>query len=49
MFPLVLLSSACSSMLPNSHTESTSFASYEEARDAIEKLEPMKSDKTTLN
>jgi hypothetical protein len=48
LLPLVSLCSACSSMLPKSHTESTSFASYEEARGAIEKLEPMKSDKTTL-
>ncbi len=48
LLPLVLLGSACSSLLPRSHTESTSFASFEAARDAIEKLEPMKSDKATL-
>lgn len=35
-------------MLPRSHTETTSFSSFEEARSAIEKLEPMKSDKSTL-
>jgi hypothetical protein len=48
LIPLVLLTSACSSLLPKSHTESTSFASFDEAREAIEKLEPMKSDKATL-
>ena len=38
----------CTSMLPQSRTESTSFSSFEEVRDAFEKLEPMKTDKATL-
>ena len=45
---LLLLTSGCSSMLPKSHTDSSSFASFDEAREAIEKLVPMKSDKGTL-
>lgn len=35
-------------MLPQSRTESTSFSSFEEVRAAFEKLEPMKTDKATL-
>lgn len=45
---LALLTSACSSMLPQAHTESTSFQSFDEARAAIEALVPMKSDRKTL-
>lgn len=45
---LVLLASGCSSMLPKTYTESTSFASFDAAREALEKLVPMKSDKHTL-
>ena len=35
-------------MLPESHTESTSFSSSSEAREAFDKLEPMKSSKNAL-
>lgn len=45
---LVLLISACSSMLPKAHTESTVFQSFDEARAAIEKLVPMKSDRQSI-
>lgn len=45
---LVLLTSACSSLLPKAHTDSTSFQSFDEARAAIEALVPMKSDRGTL-
>lgn len=45
---LVMLTSACSSMLPRSSTESSLFQSFDEARTAIEALVPMQSDKSTL-
>lgn len=45
---LVLLTSACSSLLPKAHTDSTSFQSFDEARAAIEALVPMKSDRSTV-
>lgn len=45
---LVMLVSACSSMLPKAHTESSTFQSFDEARAAIEALVPMKSDRITL-
>lgn len=45
---LVLLVSACSSMLPKANTDSSTFQSYEEARAAVEKLQPMKSDRQSL-
>ena len=48
LMPLALLLGGCSSMLPKVHSESTPFASFEEARLAIESLVPMKSDVTTL-
>jgi hypothetical protein len=38
----------CSSLLPQSRTESTSFSSFEEVRAAFEKLQPMKTDLATL-
>jgi len=44
----VLLTSACSSLLPQAHTESTSFESFDAARTAIVALVPMKSDRKTL-
>jgi hypothetical protein len=47
-FCCVMLFAGCSSMLPQSRTESTSFSSFEEVRAAFKKLEPMKSDKATL-
>jgi len=46
--PLVLLTSACSSLLPKGHTNTSSFESFEEARAAIEKLVPMKSNRQSL-
>jgi hypothetical protein len=45
---VVFLTSACSSLLPESHTDTTSFKSFDEARAAVEALVPMKSDKRTL-
>ena len=42
---LVTLTSACSSMLPVSHSDSSSFQSFEEARNAVVALVPMKSSK----
>lgn len=45
---LVLLTSACSSMLPQAHTDSTSFESFDSARIAIETLVPMKSKRSAL-
>jgi hypothetical protein len=46
--PLILWISACSSLLPKSHTDTISFESFEEARAAIEKLVPMKSDRQSF-
>lgn len=45
---LLALTSACSSMLPKSHMDTTSFQSFEAARAAIEALVPMQSDRRTL-
>lgn len=45
---LVLLTSACSSMLPTANTDSTSFESFDAARTAIEALVPMQSKRSTL-
>jgi hypothetical protein len=45
---LVLLTSACSSMLPKARTDTTPFQSFEEARAAIEALVPMQSSRETL-
>lgn len=39
---------ACSTMLPETHTNTTSFKSFEEARAAVEALEPRKSDRKAL-
>ena len=39
---LALLSSACSSMLPKGHNESSSFHSFDDARQAVKGLAPMK-------
>ncbi len=44
LLSLVLLTSACSSMLPQSRSESPTFQSFDDARQAIEGLVPMKSD-----
>lgn len=46
--PLVLLANACSSMLPEAQTDSTSFESFDAARMAIEALVPMKSKRSAL-
>jgi hypothetical protein len=43
-----MLTSACTSLLPQAHTESSSFENFEEARACIVALVPMKSDKKTL-
>lgn len=40
--------SGCASMLPETHTNTTSFNSFEEARAALERLEPRKSDREAL-
>lgn len=46
---LALLISGCSSMLPRVHTKSSPFKSFDEARNAIEGLTPMKSDVAVLS
>ena len=38
----------CASMLPETHTNTTSFKSFEDARAALEALEPRKSDRKAL-
>lgn len=48
LLSLVLLTSGCSSMLPRARSESSPFKSFEEARNAIDALAPMKSDVVTL-
>ena len=48
LMALVLLTSACSSMLPKAYTDASTFESFEDARIAVEKLQPMKSDKQAL-
>lgn len=48
LFALVLLVSACSSMLPKAHTEASRFQSFDQARAAVESLVPMKSDRQAL-
>ena len=45
---MALLTAGCSSMLPIVHNESSTFASFDEARRAIDSLVPMKSDVETL-
>lgn len=42
------LLAGCASMLPQTHTNTTSFNSFDEARAALEALEPHKSDRKTL-
>jgi hypothetical protein len=49
LLSLALLVGGCSSMLPRARSESSPFKSFEEARDAINGLVPMKSDVTTLS
>jgi len=48
LLSLCLLTSACSTWLPESHTNTTPFKSFDEARKAVESLIPMASDKTAL-
>lgn len=45
---LALLLAGCSSLLPRSRSESSSFQTFEEARHAIDALVPMKSDVAAL-
>lgn len=45
---LILLLSGCSSLLPRSRSESSAFASFDEARGAIDGLVPGQSDLATL-
>ena len=49
LISLALLTSGCSSMLPRVKSESSPFQTFEEARNAIDGLTPMKSDVTTLS
>lgn len=42
------LLSGCASMLPETHTNTTSFNSFDEARSALERLEPRKSDREAM-
>ena len=44
----LMLLGGCTAMLPESRMESTPFSSYEDVRAAFQKLEPMKSHKSTL-
>ena len=47
--PLLLLAtSACTSMLPQAHTDSSSFDSFDAARTAVRSLVPMKSQRSAL-
>lgn len=45
---LVAWLTGCSSMLPETYTNTTSFRSFDEARAALEALEPRKSDRKAL-
>lgn len=45
---LCLLVSGCATWLPESHTDTTTFKTYDEARKAVEALVPMKSDWAVL-
>jgi hypothetical protein len=49
LLTLVALTSGCSSMLPVSHSNSSSFKSFDEARSAVVALVPMKSSKKTVD
>ena len=44
---LVALSSGCSSLLPVSHSDASSFQSFDEARNAVAALVPLRSTKST--
>ena len=48
LLTLALLASGCSSMLPSTHSQSSPFQNFDEARTAIDGLVPMKSDVATL-
>lgn len=45
---LAVLLTGCAAMLPETYTNTTSFNSFEEARAALEKLEPRKSDREAM-
>lgn len=45
---VVLLTSACSSLLPVSRSDASSFKSFDEARDAVVALVPMQSKRSSL-
>lgn len=49
LLSLTLLLSGCSFLLPRAHSELSPFASFDEARQAIDNLKPMTSDVATLN
>lgn len=46
-FAVLLSATACSSLLPVSHSNASSFTSFEEARNAVVALVPMKSSRST--
>ena len=48
ILPLVLLTGACSGLLPEARNQSTPLASFDEARAAIEALVPMKTQRKEL-
>lgn len=48
LLTLAGLLTACSTLLPETHTNSTSFQSFDEARLAVEALEPRKSDRKAM-
>lgn len=48
LLTLAALLGGCSSLLPKAHTESPTFRSFDEARQAIEALQPQTSNRETL-
>jgi hypothetical protein len=45
---LALLLGGCTSLLPKKHIDSTTFASFDEARSAIEAITPMQSNRSSI-
>jgi hypothetical protein len=48
LLTLLALTSACSTLLPVSHSNSSSFTSFDEARNAVVELVPMKSSRKSI-
>ncbi|MFZ9299029.1 MAG: hypothetical protein ACO24Y_11885, partial [Hylemonella sp.] len=49
LIPALAALGACSSLLPKSRTETSSFESYDQARASIESLQPMVSKRDELD